>query len=131
MTRGYILFESLISGALLAVALGTTLSLIANYRVEVTMAARRAEASALAMATADELMARPHTTGSQGLTAVPGHSGFRSAWTIISAGLQASSTPPLTSANAVHKITVTVEYPTSQGPKTMVIERLKRKFPAP
>ena len=128
MRRGYILFEALISGALLAVALGTTLSLISAYRVEVTMAARRAEASALAMATADELMARPHTTGSQALAAVPGHSGFQSSWVIVSAGLQGSSTPPLTSANELHKITVTVEYPTSQGPKTLVIERLKRRF---
>lgn len=131
MTRGYVLLEALISGALLAVVLSTTLSLVAAYRVEVTMAARRAEASALAMGVADELMARPHTTGIQGLSAVPGHPGFRSAWAIANAGLQMSSTPPLPSINAVHKITVTVEYPTGQGPKTMVIERLKRRFPAP
>lgn len=129
MMRGYIMLEALISGALLAVVLGTTLSLIAAYRVEVTMAARRAEASALAMGVADELMARPHTTGSQGLTEVPAHPGFRSAYVI--AGTALPSNPPLPGANAVHKITVTVEYPTGQGPKTMVIERLKRRFPAP
>ena len=129
MTRGYIMLEALISGALLAVVLGTTLSLIASYRVEVTMAARRAEASSLAMATADELMARPHTTGSQALTAVSNHPGFRVAWTIANAST--SSTPALPSANSLHRITVTVEYPSSQGPQTMIIERLKRKFPWP
>ncbi|OGQ25253.1 MAG: hypothetical protein A2138_05160 [Deltaproteobacteria bacterium RBG_16_71_12] len=129
MTRGYIMMEALISGALLAVVLGTTLSLIASYRVEVTMAARRAEASALAMATADELMARSHTTGVQALAAVPGHPGFRSGWTIATTALP--STPPLPGANAVHRITVTIEYPSGQGTKTLVIERLKRKFPLP
>lgn len=127
MTRGYVMLEALISGALLAVVLGTTLSMIAGYRVEVTMAARRAEASSLAMATADELMARPHTTGSQALAAVTGHPGFRSSWTIANMALP--STPPLPGASAVHRITVTVEYPTGQGPKTMTIQRLKRRFP--
>ncbi len=129
MTRGYIMLEALVSGALLAVVLGTTLSLIGSYRVEVTMAARRAEASSLAMATADELMARPHTTGSQALASVANHPGFRVGWTIANAAT--TSTPPLPSASALHRISVTVEYPTSQGPQTMVIERLKRKFPWP
>lgn len=129
MTRGYIMLEALISGALLAVVLGTTLSLIASYRVEVTMAARRAEASALAMATADELMARPHGTGMQALTSVSTHPGFRVGWSIGTTAT--SSTPPLPGGNALHLIRVTVEYPTSQGPQSMVIERLKRKFPWP
>lgn len=129
--RGYIMLEAVISGGLLAVALGTTMSLIAAYRVEVTMAARRAEASSLAMAVADELMARTHTTGSQALAPVPGHAGFRSGFTIANAGLAASSTPPLAALDGLHKITVTVEYPSSRGPQTLVYERLKRKFPPP
>lgn len=46
--RGYLLIETMVSGAILAVILGTTLSVIASERADITRGSSRARASVLA-----------------------------------------------------------------------------------
>lgn len=129
--KGYILLETVIAGGIVSIALATSVTMIASSRYETSMAARRAEASSLALGMADQLMT---ATGleTQPLAAVTGHSGFRAGYTVSSgAALKSASTPPLAANDSVEVIQVTVEYPTSRGPETFVYERLRRKAAPP
>lgn len=125
-SRGYILLETMVAGGIVAIGLATTVTMIASSRVEATMAARRAEASSMALGIADQLMTQSGDA-TQALTAVPNHTGFRAGFTVANSTLRTQSTPALASDDAVKSITVTVEYPTSSGPKTFVYQRLRRK----
>ncbi len=124
--RAYIMLETVVAGAIVAIGLGTTISLIAGARFEASMAAKRAEASAWAMTVADSVMATSSTTG-QPLTPVPNHIGLKSGYTIALDSGMAQSIPALT--DPIHRIVVTVEFTTSQGPAQLVYERLRRSAP--
>jgi hypothetical protein len=123
--RGYIMLESLVAGGIVSVALATSITLVASARFETSMAARRAEASQIALATADALMSQS-SAATQTATAVPGHPGLSVAFTVAAASLAGNSTPALESNNRLHQITVTVTYPTSQGTAQFVYHRLRR-----
>lgn len=125
-SRGYLLLEAMIGGVLLAVALTSAMGLLGFYRRETTMAARRAEASAIAIGVADELVTRDFGVGFQVPTAVPDHRGFTTAWTITESGLEGSSTPALGSASELHLIDVIVTFPSTDGPASINYQRLKR-----
>ncbi len=129
MKRAYILLETVIAGGIVSIALATSVTMIASSRYETSMAARRAEASSLALGIADELMAGTELA-SQGLTPVPTHKGFRTAFSVArSASVKAASVPALAADDSVDLIVVTVEYPTSRGAATFRYERLRRKVP--
>ena len=125
---GYVMLEAMVSGALLAIALGTAMSFVGHFRVETTMASRKAEASTIASGVADELVARPFGIASQGFVAVAGHAGFQDSWDISQSGLQGNSTPALLGPDELHIITVNVKYPTQTGTATLTYQRLKRRF---
>ncbi len=127
LRRGYIMLETVVAGAIVAVGLGTTITLIASARFEASMAAKRAEASAWAMTVADSVMATGSLTG-QPLTPVPNHIGLKAGYTVGVDPAMSQSIPPLTGP-AVHRIVVTVEYTTSRGPAQLVYERLRRSAP--
>lgn len=127
LRRGYIMLEALIGGGIVSVALATTFAIIAGARVDASAAIRRAEASALAIGTADRLMASTSTAG-QSPTAV-GTRGLRVGYTIVPNSAHALSTPQLTSASPIDRITVTVEFPTQRGTDTLTYERLRRRVP--
>lgn len=130
LKRGYILLETVIAGGIVSIALATSVTMIASSRYETSMAARRAEASSLALGLADQLMTSTTSSTSQPLTAVPDHSGFRAGFTVAPAtAVRNASVPPLGSDDAIDLIQVTVEYPTSRGPQTFVYQRLRRKVP--
>jgi hypothetical protein len=129
LKRGYILLETLVAGGIVTVGLGTTITIIASSRFESSMAARRAEASAYAMATTDVLMASSTLT-SQPLAPVPDHPGLQMGYTIVTTPNEAaSSVPPLLDSDAMHLVSVTVEFPTSRGPQTFTYQRLRRNIP--
>lgn len=140
--RGYILLESAVAGGILAVALSTSVAIVAHYRRETTLAARIQEASAIAIAKADAVVGAGLSNASppadQALTAVDAdphlsgasaqerHPGFRVGYTSVPAGLETDSTPNLLSATSLIELIVTVEYPSTDGPRTVEFRRLKR-----
>ena len=129
MSRGYILLETLIAGGIVSIALATSVTMIASSRFETSMAAKRSEASSLALGIADRLMTGT-TVDAQALSAVPNHSGFRAGFDVVEApGVRTASVPALAADDSLNLITVTVEYPTSRGPETFVYQRLRRRVP--
>jgi len=129
LKRGYIMLEALMAGGIVTVGLGTTITLIAGSRFDSSTAARRAEASAYAMALADSVMSSSTTTALP-FAEVPDHNSLKAGMVIEETPLMASaSIPPLQSSSRVHKIVVTVEYPTGQGRQQIVVERLRRSVP--
>ncbi len=140
MKRGYILLETLIAGGIVSIALATSVTMIASSRFEASMAAKRAEASSLALGIADGLMTGK-TAASQALGPVSNHPGFQAGFDVIDSSntvrvsdgatipLKSASVPALAADDSMHLITVTVEYPTSQGPATFVYQRLRRLVP--
>lgn len=128
-TRAYVMMEAMIGGALLAVALTSAMGFVGFYRRETSVAARKAQASSIAMTVAEELLARDFgTLGSRAPGPYPGHPGFTYQWTITQSGLEAQSTPPLTNANELHLVTVTVTFRGSDNqPQTLTYQRYKRR----
>ncbi len=126
--KGYILLETVIAGGIVSIALATSVTMIASSRYETSMAARRAEASSLALGMADQLMTATGNENQPMAAVGPTHGGFRAGYVVTSgAAVQNASTPPLAANDSVELIQVTVEYPTSRGPETFVYERLRRK----
>lgn len=129
--KGYILLETVIAGGIVSIALATSVTMIASSRFETSMAARRAEASSLALGLADQLMTQTGSV-SQPLTAVAGHKGFRVGFDVTSAtGLRTASEPELAADDTLELVRITVEYPSSRGPQTFLYERLRRRVEAP
>lgn len=129
LKRAYIMLEALMAGGIVAVGLGTTITLIAGSRYDSSTAARRAEASAYAMALADSVMSSSTTTAVP-LSEVPDHNSMKAGLVIEETPLLASSSvPPLQSSSRLHKIVVTVEFATGRGPQRLVYERLRRSVP--
>jgi hypothetical protein len=118
--------EAAIAGALLAVALTTTISLIGSARATTSFAARRGQASALAVAKADELMSKVGNE-TQALAAVgPAHPNFEWEWTVVDASDVAANSTPALRAGRLSLISVTVEFPSISGRERFTYERLRR-----
>ncbi|MDP2345694.1 MAG: hypothetical protein Q8O67_32425 [Deltaproteobacteria bacterium] len=127
MKRGYILLETVIAGGIVSIALATSVTMVASSRFESSMAAKRSEASSLALGIAEQLMTGSEV-GSQAMAPVPNHAGFRAGFDVVETpALRSASVPALASDDSIDLITVTVEYPTSRGPATFVYQRLRRQ----
>ena len=129
--RGYLLMEALVGGAVLAIALATTISLVGEYRRETSTAVRRAEASQIALMYADQVMGLPNAAASSGAFAnVPGHQNFQFRWGLATPNPdpRTLSTPNLLSATELLEITVEVQFIANDGsPTSIIYKRLKRK----
>ncbi|MCC7073718.1 MAG: hypothetical protein IT383_20575 [Deltaproteobacteria bacterium] len=116
--RGYLLAEVMFAGAILAVTIAATLSLIASSAADQRYGSNRGVAGMLARAKADELASATNCTpGNQGTLIVVDaatYPQFRWMWTVANAGNSASSTPPIT-AGTLCDIVVTVRYPAVKG----------------
>ncbi|MDP2340081.1 MAG: type II secretion system protein [Deltaproteobacteria bacterium] len=126
--RGYLLFEVLIGGAILAIVLGTSIDLLVSARRDATLASKRQEATALARAKAHELWGDPQVVSTQSIIDVgPAFPGLKWSWNVAQSGLQARSSPVLATNDTLHEITVRVEYPTARGRATAEFRSLKAK----
>lgn len=127
--RAYVMMEAMIGGALLAVALTSAMSFVGFYRRETTVAARRAQASSIATTVTDELVSRDFgVVAPVGPIPYPGHPGFTYSYRITQSGIHNDSTPPLTNADELHLISVTVTFKGSNNATTsLTYERYKRK----
>lgn len=129
--RAYLMLEALIGGAVLAVALSTTIALVGEYRRQTSTAVRRAEASQIALMYADQVMGMPNAATSSGAFAtVPGHPNFKFKWALATPNPdpRTLSTPNLLSATDLLEITVEVQFLDNNGATTSILyKRLKRK----
>ena len=121
---GYLLLEAVIAGGVVSIGLSIAITLISGSRVETSMAARRAEASAYAMTLADAQMSTS-VLSNQAMGPVPGHPLLRASVAVTNAPT-GDSVPPLP-AGSLQRIVVVVEYPSTQGVQTIQYERLRRR----
>ena len=128
--RGYLLIEILIAGAIISVVLGTLIGILADTRRKASANANDVVAMHLVRAKADELLASPHVVVAANAfeNVNPNLPGFRWKWQVAQSGLQSNSTPVLRTADTLHEIVVTIEYPSSTNtPSTRVYRRFKPK----
>lgn len=135
--RGYMLMEVMISGAILAVMLGTTFSIIADARSQITYTARQASAIALCRQKIEELgtlSTLPGPIPSQATVLVDPtgvtFTGLSWNWDIIDrTGFYAGKVPTygMVAGKALWDIRVAVIYPTRTGTKTYTLETLKER----
>jgi type II secretory pathway pseudopilin PulG len=130
--RGYLLIEAAVGGALLSVVLASTLSLLADARVQGSYAARRTMAIRLARTKMDEFVGAPDlaavTPATQTITAVDAidYPGIKWEWAITdSTSTYAALSPQGLGATQVFDLTVKVTYPTSTGTSTFTLEQLR------
>jgi hypothetical protein len=128
--RGYLLFEAMISGAILALVLATSLSLVASSRANASYSARRQAAVGLARATLDRLQSAPTIApGTTALAVVDAANapGIRVATSIVEVTATYNGNSGASGIDGqLFEIVVTVEHPTARGAETFSLRSLRR-----
>lgn len=122
--RGYLMIEVVAASGVLAILLGTTLSVIAAARRDVTHYSRVPSAVFLAKAKADELLSNPHGIVAAGSDTVDG---FARRWRVENPNLQSKSDPPLVHAEAVLDVVVEVDTTLDGSTRTYTYRTLRRR----
>lgn len=129
--RGYLLLEAAVAGALLSVVLASTLSLLAQARVQGSYAARRASAISLARAKMDEFVGVPTIVAtSQSIIDVDpvDFPGIKWKWAVTDvSSTYASASPNGIGDVALFEIVVIVLYPTATGTSTFTLKQLRAR----
>lgn len=139
--RGYLLIEVMLSGAILALILATTLSIVADARVQTTKANNRAIASDIGQYYL-HLMAscNHHNGGNCPITSAcptPAHPviaankpGFAVTCDVANSGLEGASTPNLFNAAHLQQVEIVVTYPDyNDNPDDLTYKTYRRNRP--
>jgi type II secretory pathway pseudopilin PulG len=127
--RAYLMLETLIGSAIIAVILGTLITHLAGARRQASANSHETVATYLLQTKADEIVAGPHIIQTQAAF-IPvdevRYPGFRWRWSSVQVpSLQNASIPPLRSADTLHEVVVELEYP---GARNLPVTRQFRRY---